>query len=459
MSAWFRPTLVRRLVLTLTLAFTLVAAVLLVKEYFNATNQEERDKPLRDTGVDLVAALQSVDEPAEARAAIAVVAFLVDRSYRQEGIPETALFQSRDRSGKLLFSSPSIEALDLGGDLARITEVQLQGRPARVFKGETPRWSISVVQPRIGDRWIFRELATAILPDVLLAFPLVLLPLWLAAFQGMRPVRNLSRRIAGRATDNLSDLDINVKYAELVPLVDALNGLLRRLRDKISREHAFVHNAAHELRTPLAVISVQAHVLVTAQTPSERVEAELRLDQSISRASHLMEQLLHLATIDDEHPLNACAVDVATLVREGLAAIAPVAVSRGLDLSLDAPDALVVRLDVPAFRLILDNLVANALNYVPSGGRIFVELHNAKNMLTLSVGDDGPGIPEHLRTCVFDRFYRVPGNDAPGTGLGLAIVKQAATRLGGRVTLATGPNGVGCLFTAEVLAPPAEIGP
>ena len=294
---------------------------------------------------------------------------------------------------------------------------------------------------------------------MLLAFPLVLLPLWLAAFQGMRPVRSLSRRIAARATDNLSDLDISVKYAELVPLVDALNGLLQRLREKIGREHAFVQNAAHELRTPLAVISVQAHVLVKAQTTSERVEAELRLDQSISRASHLMEQLLHLATIDDEHALNPCVVDVATLVREGLAAIAPVAVSRGLDLSLDAPDALVVRLDVPAFRLILDNLVANALNYVPSGGRIFVELHNAKNMLTLSVGDDGPGIPEHLRTCVFDRFYRVPGNDAPGTGLGLAIVKQAATRLGGRVTLATGPNGVGCLFTAEVLAPAAEIGP
>ena len=138
------------------------------------------------------------------------------------------------------------------------------------------------------------------------------------------------------------------------------------------------------------------------------------------------------------------------MVEQTLAQLAPQALARSLELSLDAPPELAVRLDRTAFESVLLNLVDNALRYVPTGGQVAVTLAADAQTVTLQVADDGPGIPPAQREAVFERFWRgATGADTPGTGLGLAIVRRAAMRLGGRVRITDGLWGRGCCLVLE----------
>jgi signal transduction histidine kinase len=295
-----------------------------------------------------------------------------------------------------------------------------------------------------------RELVGNLTFYMLVAFPCVLIPIWIAVARGLLPLQRLSDKIATKDARDLTPLDFDAKYAELKPVVSALDELLAQLRAKIAREHAFVQDAAHELRTPIAVISAQAHVLALAGTPEEHREAEERMDHSIARASHLIQQLLLLAHIDGERPCKNQELDVAQLARHELALVVPRAMSRQIELELEAPDTLRHVLELDAFQSILHNLLNNALRYVHVGGQIVVELLKQGEALVLSVSDDGPGIAEHERALVFERFYRCSDNQASGSGLGLAIVKQAAERLGGFVKLTSGVAGKGCKFVVTI---------
>jgi signal transduction histidine kinase len=241
-----------------------------------------------------------------------------------------------------------------------------------------------------------------------------------------------------------------VRHRELQPLSDALEDLLAQLRQKLDRERQFVQDAAHEIRTPLAVVGTQAHVLAHAPEAAERERALALLNQAIARASHLAQQLLVLATLDGEARTAPRKVDVAQAVRELLAQVAPLALGRGIELSLDAPEQLWAELDEAAFASIVANLVDNAIRYGRDGGSIAASLREAHGMLELQVRDDGPGIAPAEREHVFERFYRVPGSERPGSGLGLAIVQQAAARMGGGVELTEGLAGRGVGFRVRL---------
>ena len=230
-----------------------------------------------------------------------------------------------------------------------------------------------------------------------------------------------------------------------------------RLRERVEREQSFVHDAAHELRTPLAVIAAQAHVLAHAQDTSTRDEASTAMLDAVARSARLSQQLLDLASLDPRAAPVVEIVDVAAFSARLLAERNADARQRGLSLSLDAPERVLARLDRVAIGSILQNLLDNALRYVPAGGRIEIALSaDARHGLQLSVIDDGPGIaPEH-RASAFDRFWRGRDHDQPGSGLGLAIVRQAAGRLGGRVTLESGIDGRGARF--ELRLPASVLG-
>jgi signal transduction histidine kinase len=260
----------------------------------------------------------------------------------------------------------------------------------------------------------------------------------------------LSDRIAARGPDDLSPLGVVPRHAELQPLAGALDRLLDQLRHRLARERGFVQDAAHELRTPLAVMSAQAHVLVMATDPDEREQAGRRMLHAMARASHMIEQLLDMANIDDGKPGMPDDVDVADVARTELALLAPSALARHIDLVLDAPDALRWRLDLHAFQAILHNLVNNAIAYGREHGRVHVTLRRDGRALTLAVADDGPGIPPGARALVFERFYRGADHATPGAGLGLAIVREAAARLGGGVGLDEGIDGKGCRFVVTI---------
>ena len=241
-----------------------------------------------------------------------------------------------------------------------------------------------------------------------------------------------------------------MRYAELQPVATAFDAMLERLRNHVRRERAFVQDAAHELRTPMAAIAAQAHVLARAPDSAQRRRAEEALDQALARTSHLSRQLLELATLDEVEARELQSIDVADLVQRTLAGAVPQASARNIELSLDGPDRLVFQFDRSALQSALNNLIDNAVRYGRDGGRVSVTLQAVGRCLALIVADDGPGIPTASREHVFERFWRGTGHDVPGTGLGLAIVRQAVDRMGGTVQIEDGLDGCGVAFRIEL---------
>ncbi len=449
MSALLAPSLVRRVVLALLAAFALVFVVLLGVDYVAGTDPRNLDGAIQAFGHGLLADLARVDDEAEARGMVGGLDRSANRAYAAQGLPSVLAVQLRDRDGRVVYASTMLRA-EIAA--APTGESMLGGthRILHVFRESGPRWSVVVAQPEVPRGYLLRVLAADLVRDMLIAFPCVLLPLWLAVALGLGPLRQLSRAVAARDPDDLAPTGLDARHRELRPLVEAIDDLLARLRAKVAREQAFVHDAAHELRTPMAVICAQAHGLAQAPDAPARRAAEEQLDASIARASRLVDQLLSLARLDGSHAPRRESQDVAALAQQELALLAPRALAAGLDLGLDAPESLVHAVEGVAFRSILVNLVVNAILYVPRGGQVTVSLArpgaDAGAPLTLRVVDDGPGIAPAARATVFERFVRGTGHDAPGSGLGLAIVAQAARRAGGEVVLFDGPGGRGCEF-------------
>ena len=458
MPALFRATLARRVTVALFAALTLVWFVLLGVQYHDLAVQQDKGNELRDFGLDTLAVLALADDPAQAAATARAIERVVNGGRIRAQLPDLMWVQLWDRRlQRPVYLSPGAPATLLTSEVSGLGWHEADGRRRRVFSADSPRWSLRLLDPGLEPGWLVRFLVGDLTRYMLIALPFVLLPLWLVVRQGLRPLRRLSEHIAARGPDDLSPLGFVPPQAELRPLASALDHLLARLRDKVRHEQALVQDAAHELRTPVAVIAAQAHALANAAEGEERREAERRLDGAIGRVSHLVGQLLQLARIDQATPQGLQTVDLAQLVRGELAELGPAALARGTDLALDAPDTLPHRLDVHAFLSVLHNLLDNAIRYGRGDerreGRIAVDLVREPGRLLLSVADDGPGIAAADRERIFERFHRGAGHDAPGTGLGLAIVKQAAQRLGGTVALTTGLEGRGACFTLALPAP------
>ncbi len=445
-----RPTLVRRVMLAMLLAFMLVWLVLMGRQLYQATDTQALDQNLHELGSTLLASITPVETPGEARAVVAAMSALVNDGYRKLQAPGAVLMELADAQGRRLFLSPEARQTALHGVEGTIGESLANGRRLRIYRGHSERWTLTVAVPMLDPWWIASTMSAGLTMDMLIALPFVLLPLWFAVSRGLRPLHVLSAHIASRDAGDLAPLGVTPRYAELQPLTSALDHLLARLRHKVEREHGFVQDAAHELRTPLAVLSAQAHVLAMADDAPQRAQAGRSMAQAIARASHLIGQLLDLAQMDRQATLAPARQDVAQLLRQELATLAPLAFAREIDLSLEAPDTLFHAIDTQAFQSIVHNLVNNALAYVPRQGQLRLELLALPGGLQLSVADDGPGIAADQRALVFERFYRGSGQAAPGAGLGLAIVREAAKRLHGTVALTDGIDGRGCCFTVTI---------
>ncbi|NRR30204.1 sensor histidine kinase [Oxalobacteraceae bacterium] len=452
-----RRTLVRRVMLALLAAFCLVWVVLLAHEFIAETGSAELDRRVLRLGERLGTTLARASSDDEARAIVAATSNVVNDSYRDQGLPGVVMMQLYAADGSPLYLSPESGGALLRHAAQKLGDIQLNGQPFRLYQqragGRTLRMAVSIID----DGWILRRMGMDLAVNMLIALPLVLLPLWLVVRRGLRPLQQLSAQIVGKGVHDLEPLNARPDYEELKPLAAALDNLLAQLRSKIAREAGFVHDAAHELRTPMAVISAQAHALVLAPDVAQRVAAEQCLDQAIARASHLVQQLLEMALFEREleqgPPLEM--LDAARLAQQAIADVAPAAMLRDIELSLDAPDALPHALDRHAFLSILHNLLHNAVRYIPDGGQVQVALQRsatANAMLILAVSDNGPGIPDAEQALVFERFYRCEGQTIPGSGLGLSIVRQAVTRLRGSVELSTSPTSGGCRFVIEIPA-------
>ncbi|ELX12407.1 sensor histidin kinase [Janthinobacterium sp. HH01] len=282
------------------------------------------------------------------------------------------------------------------------------------------------------------------LTPLLYSLPFLVLPAWIMVRRGLRPVKAMVADIERRSGSDLQPLPPS-GYRELAPLAASVNGLMQRLTQRLERDREFLSDAAHELKTPLAVIRANAHLLLNHRHHPGRLEdADQGLRQGVARATHTVHQLLALErTRSDAANGEAQPIDLRQLLRERLAHAAPLAIQRAVEIELDAEAPCVMPLHRESIVAMLDNLIDNAIKYSPDSGKIAVTLEGADGGYRLAIVDQGPGIAPELRGKVFERFYRIPGQEQAGSGLGLAIAERAAARNGARIALEEGGAGRG----------------
>jgi two-component system, OmpR family, sensor kinase len=277
---------------------------------------------------------------------------------------------------------------------------------------------------------------------LLLLLPLLGLLVWVIVGHGLDPLRRAALEVSRRSPDALQPIEQRDLPEEVQPLIGSLNGLLERLSHALESQRAFVADAAHALRTPVTALQLQVQLLERAQSEQERAAATGRLKDGLKRMTHLVEQLLTLARQDPAHERADQDVELDALAAEVVGEQSVLAAAKSIDLGLVHAYALTVTGDREALRVLLSNLVDNAIRYTPAGGRVDVAVTSEDGRPVLTVEDTGPGIPPEERPRVFDRFYRAEQGGS-GSGLGLAIVENIARRHGAHVELDSGKDGRG----------------
>lgn len=288
----------------------------------------------------------------------------------------------------------------------------------------------------------FAELVPWLLVPVGLLVLLLSLLIHTAVTQALAPLESLGRDIRQRDEKDLQPVTIEGMPEELAPVGLALNQLLERVAGLMAHQRQVLADAAHELNTPLAAVKLQAQ-LARRSREGERDAALDELDRGITRSTHLVAQLLQMARLEaDGRERRAVPVRLDALAAEVVAAFSAQAEARGIDLGLDTSAVATVLADPTDLRVLLDNLVDNALRHTPRGSRVDVRVEQENGRVSLVVNDNGPGIAEADRQRVLERFVRLhPQGEAAGSGLGLAIVAQIAQQNGGLLTLASSPPG------------------
>lgn len=306
--------------------------------------------------------------------------------------------------------------------------VQARGTTYRLFSVAAGAQVIQVAQDMAARREMAGTLALRTVSPMVVMVPLLMLVVWWVVSASLAPVSRVRQQVATRQADDLSELNEDDLPDEIHPLVHELNLLFHRVRQAFDAQNNFVADAAHELRSPLAALKLQVQGLRRAADDAARDVAINRLNAGIDRATRLVEQLLVLARQQSNSAAGAKAVpiDFPTLTRLALADAAGSAASRQIDLGLVQADPGIVMGHEEALRILLRNLLDNAIKYTPVGGTVNLAIRRHDGQALLTVDDSGPGVSAEDRQRVLDRFYRVAGTEGSGSGLGLAIVKTIA---------------------------------
>ena len=289
----------------------------------------------------------------------------------------------------------------------------------------------------------------------LLVFVLVLgVLIFVVVGRALRPLNRLAHAVEGRSPDALTPLAAADMPPELRPVVQALNGLMQKFDEALTAQRTFVADAAHELRSPLTALKLQLQLVERAGSDEARRAALAKLHERLDRGTHLVRQLLSLAR--HESPLATAQlrpVDLALLLESAVADHSALADSRDIDLGVEAPTQVMIDADQDGLRVLLNNLIDNALRYTQQGGRVDLQSAYENGRPLLRVRDNGPGVPEQYRARLFDRFYRPDGNAVWGCGLGLSIVRNIADHHRAEIRLEDAEEGRGLSIT--VLFPAA----
>lgn len=355
------------------------------------------------------------------------------------GEDDDVCIQVWDANQKLLYHSDE-EVAPAPGTQNGLQTLNSPTGPWRSYTQTTHGMSLQIAQPLEARREMAISSATRILLPLLLILPMWVAFAWFTIKRGLSPLGNIADWLSRRAAHSVTPLPTHKIPVEVEPMVNALNDLLNRLSTAFSNQRIFIADAAHSLRTPLAVLRIQLETAKRALTDKDRNAALDALSLGIERSSRLVQQLLILAR---QEP-GALAVEAASaesldaVLREVVAEAVPLAQVRGIDLGVTEAMPISLLVDITSVRALIANLVDNAVRYSFQGGRIDASISIDPIGARIEIVDDGPGIAVEERSRVFDRFYRGVGTAGAGSGLGLAIAAEIARRHGGAISLEDG---------------------
>lgn len=395
----------------------------------------------------------------EIQSSLEMIPYQIDTYYQQPFskmlAPKNYLskfnFQVWSKDNKLVLRTPTAPSSSLLGETNGFSDKVVDNKTWRVFTTTHPQTGVRIAS---AERYDSRnELGHRIAQDdlyiMLLTFPLSGLLIWVIIGRGLASLDRVAQEVANREPTHLEPVNLDEVPQEIKPVIDELNKLFSRLKEGFEREKRFAGDAAHELRTPLAALKAQAQVALNSHDLQAKNAALEKLIMSVNRTAHIVQQLLTMsrlvpetATINDVRD-----VDIVRLTRDVLAMIAPHAVKKHIELEFDYTHSnLHFSANPTALSILIRNLVDNAIRYSYEHGKVSVNIYIKNKELVLDVRDTGPGIPAEIQNRVFERFFRVIGNNTHGSGLGLAIVKQITDLHGGRIELHSQEHGTGLII-------------
>lgn len=347
-----------------------------------------------------------------------------DYQFREKGAIAIQVWQ-----GDVLVTSAA-PALRLGRQTSEgFHDVEADGAPWRVYSLSSGDRTLQGVQSLTFRQHVIRSQVLSSAVPILLLFPLTAILIWLVVRHVMRKLEILSRAAAQRDAHNLQPLPDDHTPTEIQPLVQAVNRLLVRLDSAFDTQRRFVQDAAHELRTPLAALSLQLENVQARIADAEVKQQVDVLDTGVARMKRLVEQLLRLARQDaPTGDRKQTRLDICAILRESVAELLSLAERRRIDIGLQARGTPLALGHADEIRSVLQNLIDNALRYSPEGSVVEIHVEESGAAIDVKVVDEGPGIPEDQLPRVFDRFVRIEGSGVEGSGLGLAIAQRAAER-------------------------------
>jgi len=357
--------------------------------------------------------------------------------------------------GDLIAGDPEFPQLPIGEPrvpgAVKLRDGLIMGETVRIAYQLVPaHWDARPLLIQVAETRKQREaLASRIISGVLLPqfaiIPLAVILVYLGLTKGLAPLERLRDRIRSRRPSDLSPIPVRGVPEEVRPLVVSFNEMMQRLEENLQAQQRFISDAAHQMKTPLTGLKMQAE-LALQETDPALMRADLeRIAASTDRAAHMIRQLLQLARAEASHEKvhKAEQFDLEVLARAITQDWVERALAKGIDLGFEGADSLLTVEGVPLLlREMLNNLIDNAIKYTPRGGHVTVRCRG-DDFATLEVEDDGPGIPDSDRERVFERFYRVLGTDTDGSGLGLPIVQEIAVLHSATVELTPGLWGHG----------------
>lgn len=392
-------------------------------------------------------------------------------------------FQVLGAGGELLggerdLPEPPPDAFARAPDQVHLRDDEFRGLEVRVAAlrvplagSDEPAALVQVAETREKRKVLATEIIKGVMLPQFVTLPIAVLLVWLALVRGIKPLSQLEERIRARKPDDLSPLDDKTVPLEVAPLVLSVNDLLARLTESVATQKRFLADAAHQLKTPLAGLRMQADLARREGADAEELKRSLeQIGRASVRATHTVNQLLALARAEaGASVLTHAPCDMAEITMEVVRDSVPRALEKGLDLGYYGPAPRSPGVQISGNATLLEemvrNLVDNAIHYTPSSpgrpGVITVRLlpDPFGQVLVLQVEDNGPGVPEAERELIFEPFYRVLGSDVDGTGLGLPIVLEIARQHRATVSVQPareGPGPAGALFSVRFALPPSN---